>query len=1472
MKRAFRFSLYLLVAWSSFLILACTQTQFTGTVIRSELQDVQVRFNDGEFQSIYEVGTNNFRAPSVSSKCTVATIKVVVGDKDVNVKIRGANATPSPASSVEFLRKLNLKTGENVIPIIAYRDSEEKGYKFNIYIDRKQAEGALRLTHLKCKYVSFPGKDGSVEYIDTDELIDELPIGDIAYKRTISTDKDFAYIEVASPEMEEQIVEVGGARIKAISSIPSDPNNPTSAPSPIPGDYKMYEVPLKASGATTVDITVRDTNKDLYEHFYLELRPIDKDEREATGIAKVMLNTEDGDVFDFESLDMRELAPYKKGVSKDGSSSIEIDNIFKLRELLLAPFNGTKPTLTVVPEVPGSRVELLAFWREIDHDQHDPVEGREGFILPLDKGWEYYNEGDFEDSAKFPDMHAPVFLGKSSDSEVNFVMFSHRKFDFLIKVTSPDGTKFKYHEVKFNFPFGGVYFFHIEPFRAMASKDGHEYAKSVVVKEDYEEDLYNVYVPQDCKSVRIVADDRLHVNLATGYRTSYRHIWDYRFYMSLDDGPFSRRHPAPKELKTDRNYREIPLNYASGIEEHDFSIVTYQDGELKDGRFVDEYGKESGVLKLQLNFRFRFIRENRGVAPSLSVLKVEGTQSVPSTSAVNGKIWPTFSFRPAVHDYALSLVEKDVSYKLKMLKVDGDSQIFVDGEELTTKETFVQKTMNVSERFPEEINDLKDSDVEFYSYELKQNDERYYENGRLKPCTIKVGVRKGELYREYSLDIRPVNPEENDATVRVLDAVGGSPRNGTRILYREHVPNKEIRVTTEGKLYEGDFYLLGTTGFHGTISGRGKLKAGKYYDIYALGNDIDLADSMISHYYVTGEEDESVNIVQMSLVQNGGADYHGGGGKAIRGNCPVRLKKQVATKGTAGNPDTYHDGDFFFFRQMKLSSGGSLGGGGGSWQLKPVNLTHGDAHIKMDDSSSNPGALTDMVAWFDVSLGNSIEPVAWGPEGVMAAFDTMPFSYSYYIRMTDYNPNGQIGMNESAVQQQSRMAWDFETGCYDLILVAYDVAGNRLERHQFVSIEAYKMLEGHRVGDDDEKDERRIKIENLKAILFRWPTKMNIFDCKNQFEKLFGMPWTEYTPPDGQGDSIKTPSTCLVMVRCYIGDDFGGIPPREVSIYRRCVDDNTPFKKVAATIPELRLGPFSAIDPSLDLEVGKTYQYKMVAILDEGNAVESDYLAEVTVPPSVLYFLDSIKVEGQGGGVADGAVYKYNANKKDKKIPVLKTKKYASDVKDKDKTRIKIDYRARLSSPELWDKDKADQIELGITLCKRDNDIMFASKCFIAFDDDGDEVLLIFIPTHGRYLELSTLIKKGWVPKNTTVEDLISFDKKTGLLTIKDAYLRIPMANWAVFLSTGNTTFEYEPGNTYYWDVVSFGRVAFGGYVTPMSFVKTFDAKKKNAPSEKYLDEDGDTYSAGVYLVTGNGEYDGNNSVNGKCRFTVVEE
>lgn len=1444
MKRTFgQYLFFASVLFFIFSLPSCRQAgEFTGTPTQVDLSDVQVKFQDGQFYSVYKAGSSRFTLPTVSSKQTVATVKIVVGSPEVNVKIKGKKVHSQGNEALEFVRKINLSTGSNIIPFLIYRGDESAGDKFEVVIDRKAAEGALRLTHLKCSYKNYTGGD-----VESDDFVDELPFNTVngVYKKQFATD-DEVLLEVGSPELDRQLVQANGATVDAMGAGSAE--------------YKTYKIKLNPTSDVPVDITVYDSNKGKSETFHLMFAALSEKQRKSTDIESVFLTCEDGEVYDFEKLDMTPLSPYVKG--DVAGKPVNIENIFKCREIVFATFDVVKPTLSVVSKEPGAKVQLFGFWEERDHVN----------FAGSGKGSNWSTNVKFDDYDIFFRSVCPVLKGPDSDREFKFTPYNQMKFNLLFKVTSPDGTVSKYHEIKYNFPFEGVRIFLIDKFQAVVkrgaiqngkkAKDEH---RAVIVKEDPNDDeLYNIYLPVDAKSVKLMSADHLHYNVATNSLSDYDKIAGYRFYLSVDDEPYARSH-LPDKTDGNGNYKELVLTSPSGVEEHVFNVVSYQDGVLKDGKFVDEYGKESGVSKLEWKFRLRFIKEDRKIAPALSVLKIEGEQDVKTVSAVQNKIWPTISFRPSIHEYKVPLVEDGITYKLKMLKTDATSKIFVDGVELQTKETFTQKKKVVDDDYMSELDDLDDDNVEFFSYELKRNDPRYYEGGKLKASTIKIGVKKADHYREYSLEIEPVNPSENDLTIHVVNSNFGSYRSGVPIYYKEHEPTKELRVTGEGKFYKGDFRFLGTTGSDGTLSGKGELKAGVYYDIYALGNDAGLADSFIEHYYVSGAAGERLDIVQVDLLQSAGSDYKSNG-KPIRGNCPVRLKKQVKVRPTTSRPAENHPGSYFFFRQRIPITHDNPG----PFILTPVNLSYGDAHIKMM-RGKGVAAQTDFVTWFDVSSGNSVEPVLWGPDGVMMAFDTVPTKYSNQFVMTNYNPNGQIGMESTATTDQESKHWDFSSGVYDLVIVAYDVAGNRLERHQLVSIEHSRMMLGSHIGDDNDKPERQIKVEDFRVITFRWPRRVDAFANKDKFERLFGMPWTEYTPPSDQGDKIKEPTACLTLARASLGDAFG-FPVQGCDLYRRCVEDNTPFKKVGSGIPPKPTYSFPVIDVDYSLEEGKTYQYKMVIFVDEGQSIETDYLVEVKIPPSFMYFLDSIEVSGQGAGIRDGEMYKYNVNGKDKNIPLLKKKKYSSDVPKKDRKQLEIDYKAKLTSSKLWSKDYADYVNFGITLATRDANSIFASKCIVVFNDDGSEEMLLFVPTAGTYVPLSVLVERGLVDKDTRMQDLISFDKATSILTVKDAYLRLPITNWAQLFGDDGS-FEYEAGNTYYWDIVVYGRAPYGDNVSALEFTSNLYAKKKDAPSEKYLDEDGEQVFAGFCSNTGNTDTgDGNNAINGKCRFTVVEE
>ena len=130
--------------------------------------------------------------------------------------------------------------------------------------------------------------------------------------------------------------------------------------------------------------------------------------------------------------------------------------------------------------------------------------------------------------------------------------------------------------------------------------------------------------------------------------------------------------------------------------------------------------------------------------------------------------------------------------------------------------------------------------------------------------------------------------------------------------------------------------------------------------------------------------------------------------------------------------------------------------------------------------------------------------------------------------------------------------------------------------------------------------------------------------------------------------------------------------------------------------------------------------------------------------------------------------------------------------------------------------------------------------------------------------ELKTLTDddgKYIVPGNLRVEDLVSFDKATGIVTIKSAFLSIGYFNsW----SRDSFASKLVRGADYHWDIQDYGdNPGDVGDDTSASFVKEWvmlDSKTGN-PIEDY--------SEIPRARTGSNFFDGQNAINGRFAFSI---
>ncbi|MEL3908763.1 MAG: dentilisin complex subunit PrcA [Treponemataceae bacterium] len=143
-----------------------------------------------------------------------------------------------------------------------------------------------------------------------------------------------------------------------------------------------------------------------------------------------------------------------------------------------------------------------------------------------------------------------------------------------------------------------------------------------------------------------------------------------------------------------------------------------------------------------------------------------------------------------------------------------------------------------------------------------------------------------------------------------------------------------------------------------------------------------------------------------------------------------------------------------------------------------------------------------------------------------------------------------------------------------------------------------------------------------------------------------------------------------------------------------------------------------------------------------------------------------------------------------------------------------VEFVTKLSDASLWDAKQSDFFNFGVMVHEKisTTNVVYAAKMQYHFNASGDERLKIADRDSktGTYYyrtlkELKTLTDNDGnyiVPGDLQVEDLIDFDKTTGKLTIKKAFLGI-----GYFNSFNRKTLSkvLERGVTYFWDMNDWG-------------------------------------------------------------------
>ncbi len=420
-----------------------------------------------------------------------------------------------------------------------------------------------------------------------------------------------------------------------------------------------------------------------------------------------------------------------------------------------------------------------------------------------------------------------------------------------------------------------------------------------------------------------------------------------------------------------------------------------------------------------------------------------------------------------------------------------------------------------------------------------------------------------------------------------------------------------------------------------------------------------------------------------------------------------------------------------------------------------------------------------------------------------------------------------------------------------LFITAYDTAENRVD---------YRLPLNFLAKTDAAIDLTGASIEHFYINTQRYPRPLNTFGTprRDSFDRTLGNPShddlvTTFGVPkhDNRETSFRT------LMTFWVKDKNGkDLPISGYEIYRRVYEEGAgPFENWKRVATKLYNGPnkgYQTSDPNNifvgrhwgndtdnDLTEMTVYQYKIVAFTDNKNRIESP------IATTALYPAFNLKLVSP----SDNGMIRLN------------------DIKN-------TEFKFKLSDTRLWDAKYSDSFTFGLIVSEKSNlaTVPYCVKLRYNFNAVDDERLSFSdwdSKAKKAYWRTLKDLKTEWlddthdyaVPGTIRVEDLISFDKSSGVVTIKAALL-----NRGYFNSWNRKAFgdAMEAGANYQWDVQDYGDNA--GSVkddVSASFLKEWPMldSKTGEPIPNYPEI--------PRARTGSNFFDGQNAINGRFSFSI---
>ena len=550
------------------------------------------------------------------------------------------------------------------------------------------------------------------------------------------------------------------------------------------------------------------------------------------------------------------------------------------------------------------------------------------------------------------------------------------------------------------------------------------------------------------------------------------------------------------------------------------------------------------------------------------------------------------------------------------------------------------------------------------------------------------------------------------------------------------------------------------------------LQPNQRYDFKLEGVAKQWAGSLIENYYVSALKNQKLTMIQFP---------HGDHTRGVEPPKVVSIKKVPGT----GAETAINDGDSI------------------DNSLKSIKV----------EFSSTVGAVEEK-AWngFGAKLGmgmipNSITGIAGDYYGTAYSHPTFTSNYEFKLK-----PGTEDFI--------------FPNGNFDLIVVGYDIANNRVEKH--ISIKSENSAH--------EGSLENAKFDEMLILSIRDPYSIGIYSNDRDdithvdiTGKSFNDNPLALNPTDGRRTSYRS-----IMIFNLVDKNNGNhIPIIGFDLYRKKAGTSDKFERVSRTIyGSSATRRHQGFDTDSGLEENVEYEYKVIA-----------YNASHTAESPVL----TMKV-------MESFTYELAAPAKH----ALLTKAAAQD----------ISYMCRVSNVNLLKKENADRFNSGLLVLDGQGEALFGSRFRYYYNrkykngNSGPDLLIDIVQQGKVYSRISYQdVLKGPLARMgiNSLEDLIKVDSATGEITLTSKFTRIGIFNVETY--TKGRALEYTAGTTYQWDMQDWGNNAYDlSDDTPMLIIKDYE----------YTNPDGS--KGRVQTQTkGNTGSNGANAINGRFTFTVTE-